>query len=219
MACTDEQRASIRDVVISHTHLDHIAGLPLFIDDLFSTLTEPVCVHASAEAAAVLEEHIFNWSVYPRFSELDNDFGPVMKYRIFRPDDEFRIGDYTVLPVEVNHKVPSCGFIVSDGSAAIASTGDTAPTEAFWQRVNNAGDLDAILIECAFPNEMAELAAISYHLTPSGLASEIAKIGRADCPVFVSNIKPAFRREIVAEIEMLGIDRLEVLEVGREYVW
>ena len=38
MACTDQQRANIRDIVLSHAHLDHIAGLPLFIDDLYSVL-------------------------------------------------------------------------------------------------------------------------------------------------------------------------------------
>ena len=37
MAASSVQQSAIRDVVLTHAHLDHIAGLPLFIDDLFST--------------------------------------------------------------------------------------------------------------------------------------------------------------------------------------
>src|SRR5213080_3623864 len=80
-SCTDLQRSQIRDILLTHTHLDHIAGLPLFIDDLFSKLTEPVRVHATREMIDILERDLFNWSIYPRFSELSNDFGPVIEYR------------------------------------------------------------------------------------------------------------------------------------------
>lgn len=219
MACTEGQKASIRDIVISHAHLDHIAGLPLFIDDLFSTLTEPIRIHAEKSVIEVLETHIFNWKIYPRFSELTNDHGPVVEYVEFGPDPLIKIADLVVSPVEVNHKVPSCGFIISDGVKTIATTGDTAPTETFWRRVNALETLDAVLVECAFPNRLAELAEISHHLTPAGLAGEIAKLDRNDCEMLVINIKPAYRDETVAEIEKLGIGRLKLLEVGRQYEW
>lgn len=219
MACTAEQRANIRDIVISHAHLDHVAGLPLFIDDLFATLTEPIKIHASESVIKVLEEHIFNWSVYPRFSELKNDFGEVMQYLRFEPGKCFNVRHYSVVPIEVNHKVPSCGFIISDGKSTIATTGDTAPTDVFWQRVNALSSLNAVLVECAFPNDLAELAAISHHLTPEGLSGELRKLERNDCNMYVANIKPAYRERTVPQIEELGLDRLAVLEVGREYVW
>jgi cAMP phosphodiesterase len=219
IACSDGQRAGIRDVVISHAHLDHIAGLPLFIDDLFSTLAEPIRVYASTGVISILEEHIFNWSVYPRFSELENDFGPVMKYVEFEPGREFKVGRYSIVPVEVSHKVESCGFIISDGATTIASTGDTAPTEVFWRSVNELDSLNAVLVECAFPDELAELAAISHHLTPRGLAMEIAKLDREECGIYVSNIKPSYREGTISQINELGVERLEILEVGREYFW
>src|SRR5690242_21407826 len=80
MAATDEIRRSVRDVVLTHAHLDHIAGLPLFIDDLFATLDQPVRVHALREVIDVLERDIFNWSVFPRFSELQTSIGPPIEY-------------------------------------------------------------------------------------------------------------------------------------------
>src|SRR4051794_24395347 len=82
-SCSNLQRSQVRDVVLTHPHLDHIAGLPLFIDDLFASLTEPVRVHATDEIVEIMERDVFNWSVYPRFSELSNDNGPVMEYQEF----------------------------------------------------------------------------------------------------------------------------------------
>lgn len=219
MACTEDQRAAIRDIVISHAHLDHIAGLPLFIDDLFATLTEPIRVHAAASVIDVLETHVFNWSVYPRFSELENDFGPVLRYVPFEPGKCFNVGRYRVTPIEVNHRVPSCGFVVSDGESTVAATGDTAPTSVFWDRVNAAERIDAVLVECAFPNELAELAETSHHLTPSGLGREIVKLKRDDCRIYVANIKPVYRDKTVAQIETLSDGRIEILEIGRVYEW
>lgn len=219
MACTDEQRVAIRDIVITHAHLDHIAGLPLFIDDLFPILIEPIRIHASENVISLLEEHIFNWSIYPRFSELRNENGPVMEYVPFQAGQEFAVRHLRVLPVEVNHKVPSCGFVVSDGRTTVAMTGDTAETGSFWNYVNGLETVDALLIECAFPDGLAELAGISYHLTPSAMSRELGKLQRTDCEIFAVNLKPSYRDEIVSQIGALERGRINILEVGRVYEW
>ncbi|HKX84261.1 MAG TPA: 3',5'-cyclic-nucleotide phosphodiesterase [Pyrinomonadaceae bacterium] len=218
MATSAEQKAQIRDVVLTHAHLDHIAGLPLFIDDLFATLDKPVRIHASAEVIAVLERDIFNWHVYPRFSELSNKNGAVMEYRTFRPGVEFGVGNLKVTPIEVNHKVPTTGFVVSNGAGTIALTGDTASMDGFWHTVNAISGLSAILIECAFPDDLADLAEISHHLTPSRLASELKKFEQ-NCPIFVINLKPMYRERIIEQLEGLSIGSLSVLEVGKVYEW
>ena len=82
-SCTELQRRQVRDIVLTHTHLDHIAGLPMFVDDLFSSLERPICVHATREMIDILEKHVFNWAVYPRFSELTNAKGKVLEYHEF----------------------------------------------------------------------------------------------------------------------------------------
>lgn len=217
MATTTEQKKNIRDVVLTHAHLDHIAGLPLFIDDLFASLKSPVCVHATREVVEILERDIFNWSVYPRFSELRNKFGEVLQYETFDDKKEFVAAHLKIKAVKVNHKVPSVGFIISDDKSVIGLTGDTSGMENFWDILNSEQKLDALLVECAFPNEMKDLACSSHHLTPQNLKQELTKFKHAECPVYVINLKPMYFEKITSELEDLKIENLKILAVGKDY--
>ncbi len=219
MSVSGKQREQIRDIVLTHAHLDHIAGLPLFIDDLFAKLSEPIRVHASREAIEVLERDVFNWSVYPRFSELSNDNGAVMEYRPFEVNAEFLVKHLRVRAINVNHKVPTAGFVVSDGTTKFALTGDTAEMDEFWAVVNQEKKLSAILVECAFPNDLEELAEISHHLTPRSLSAELSKFRNSACPIYVINLKPMYRERIIEGIMELELPNLQILEVGKTYEW
>ena len=211
LAISDEQRETVRDVVITHSHLDHIATLPILIDDLFGSLTEPIRVHAAPETIEALETHIFNWRIFPRFSELKNDFGvTVMEYRPFTPRQTFAARHLRVTPIAVNHQIPTCGMLIADNEKSVAFTSDTAENQDFWQVLNAQTALDALLIECAFPDSKSDLARISHHLTPRLLDRELDKL-RHDCEIFVINLKPVYRREIVAELSALNRVRLRVM--------
>lgn len=218
MSASDLQRQKIRDIVLTHAHLDHIAGLPLFIDDLFATLNRPVRIHASASVVEVLERDVFNWSVYPRFSELSNENGAVMEYRPFCREKPFNVSHLKIRAIEVNHKVPSTGFIISDEKTSIALSGDTAEMTGFWEEVNGTENISAVLLECAFPDELEALANLSHHLTPSRVAAELSKC-RVDCPVYIVNLKPMYRDQIIRQLAHLKIEQLEILQVGRVYEW
>jgi cAMP phosphodiesterase len=217
-AITSQQRENIRNVVLSHAHLDHIAGLPLFIDDLYADLKSPVFVYASRDVVEILERDIFNWAVYPKFSELRNDFGEVLKYEEFEYLKEFSINGLKFCPISVNHKVPTAGFLISDATSKIAFTSDTAEMDEFWKIVNAQENINAILIECAFPTRLEEIAKTSFHLTPNRLKTELKKFKNQNaCPIYVINLKPMYYDEICQEINDLGIENLRVFNVGREY--
>jgi ribonuclease BN (tRNA processing enzyme) len=217
MAASEIQREKIRDIVLTHAHLDHIAGLPLFVDDLFASLKKPIRVHAAPEVIETLERDVFNWSVYPRFSELNNQYGEVLNYRPFQSEKVFQAAHLDFKAVEVNHKVPSVGFIISDKKTKIALSGDTAEMNKFWSAVNKEKNLDALLVECAFPDNLKDLAYSSHHLTPKILRAELGKFRHRNCPIFAINLKPMYRQQIVSELEDLQIENLEILEVGRVY--
>lgn len=214
LAASDAQRQQIRDIILTHSHLDHIAGLPLFIDDLFATLKEPINIHSTKEVTEALEAHIFNWVIYPRFSELMNDNGPVLKYLNFRLGSEFEVAHLRLNAIEVNHKVQSAGFIISDGKKRIAFTGDTSEMDHFWDVINGESTLDGLFIECAFPDELAGIAETSHHLTPQKLAAEVAKFTHDSCPVYVINMKPMYREKIIGQLEKLQIKNLKIFPVG-----
>jgi ribonuclease BN (tRNA processing enzyme) len=220
LATSAEQRDKVRDIIVTHTHMDHIASLPIFIDDLFPTLKTPVRIHATPEVIASLERDIFNWNVYPRFSELTNDFGRVMEYVPFPSNgEEFKVAHLTVSAVTVNHIVPTVGLVVSDGKTTVAFSSDTSETEEFWAIVNRAPGLQALLIEASFPDSMAQLADVSRHFTPASLKRELTKLSHNGLDILAVHIKPAYRETIIQELNALKIPGLSVMESDRTYEW
>ena len=216
-ACSDNQRELIRDIVLTHAHLDHVAGLPIFVDDLFSSLSSPIRVHACREVIDDLEEHIFNWSIYPRFSELNNDNGPVLEYSALTNGCTTEVAGLHFVPVPVNHKVPSSGFLISDEATTIAFSGDTSGMDDFWVAVNVQDRIDALFIECAFPDLLTDLADASHHMTPQKLRLELMKFKHTESPIFIINMKPMFRETIVAELNELTLSNINIVDPGRIY--
>jgi cAMP phosphodiesterase len=219
LALTTEQRQKVRDIIVTHPHMDHIASLPIFIDDLFETLKKPVRIYATQEVIDLLERDIFNWNVYPRFSELKNEFGPVMEYVPIPKGEAFKVGHLTVTAVAVNHIVPTVGLVVSDGKSTVAFSSDTSETDEFWSVVNRVPRIDALLIEASFPNSMANLAEVSRHYTPASLQRDLRKLNHNGLDILAVHIKPAYRQMVIDELEALKIPKLGVMESGRTYEW
>jgi cAMP phosphodiesterase len=219
IALTPEQRRKVRDIVVTHPHMDHIASLPIFIDDLYATLREPMRVHATPEVIELLERDVFNWNVYPRFSGLKNDYGPVMEYVPIPTGSEFKVAHLTMTAVPVNHIVPTIGLVVSDQSGAVAFSSDTAETDQLWDVINKAKGLKALLIEASFPNDMAKLAEVSRHFTPASLNEELKKLTHNGLDILAVHLKPTYREKIIEELEQLKISKLHVMEPGKTYTW
>ena len=53
-----EEMLRIDHVLLSHSHLDHIAALPLMLDALGGQRNTPVTVHALPATIAALQQHI-----------------------------------------------------------------------------------------------------------------------------------------------------------------
>jgi cAMP phosphodiesterase len=199
--------------------MDHIASLPIFVDDLFGELREPVRIHATSEVIELLKADVFNDIVYPKFDLLKNDYGNVMEYVPFEPGREFRVAHLTCTAISVNHIVPTVGLLVSDGTITVAFSSDTAETEEFWRVVNQAKTLQALFIEASFPDSMEGLAKASKHLTPSSLRSELTKLNHNGMDILAVHLKPAYREKVIAELNQLNINKLQVMEPGRTYKW
>ena len=219
IALSDAQRQQVRDIIVTHPHMDHIASLPIFIDDLFASLKEPVRVHATQEVIDSLERDVFNWNVYPRFSELRNAHGPVMQYVPIQVGEEFRVAHLRVIATAVNHIVPTVGLLISDERTTVAFSSDTAETQDFWDLLNRTPHIDALLIEASFPNSMAQLAETTRHFTPASLQRELQKLSHNGLDILTVHLKPSYREKLIEELKALGIPRLSVMEPGRTYSW
>ena len=69
------------------------------------------------------------------------------------------------------HTIDSSGFIVAGKDATLAYSGDTGPTERFWELLRAEKNLKALLMEVSFPNREQKLATDSGHHTPRTLAA------------------------------------------------
>src|SRR3954462_1946527 len=133
----DAERGTVRDVILTHPHMDHIATLPIFIDDLFGSLEEPVRVHATEDVCEMIVRDVFNGTVYPPFQDFDNGRTRVMQFVPFRACEEFRVAHLRVKAVPVNHIVPTVGLVITDGATTAAFSGATAATDEFWRLIND----------------------------------------------------------------------------------
>lgn len=206
-----ERLCKVDDIVVSHSHFDHVKDLPLMADLIVGRRDTPVTIHASSECAKTLRENMFNNSLWPDFTRIPTKKSPVLQIKSFRAGATLKIGKYSVRTVPVTHPVESCGFVVTDGHNAVAMSGDTGPTERLWEVLNGTRNLKAVLLETSFPNRLQQLADISGHLTPQTVRTELTKFERNGAAVFLYHLKPAFVPQLKKELEGLPV---EVLELG-----
>ncbi len=213
-----ERLLEVDDIVLTHSHFDHVKDVPLLSDLLVGRRETPVRIHASTACARTLRRNIFNDELWPDFTRIP-DGKPVLEILPFAPTERFRVGRYTVDPVPVEHPVESVGFVLSDGRSAIAVSGDTGPTSAFWKRVNAERRLKALIVELSFPNALQRLADVSGHLTPQTLAAELRKVERNGFPVLLYHLKPAHHAQLRRELAALRLPDVRILSRGDAFTF
>ena len=212
-----EELARIDHVFVTHSHLDHIACIPLLLDSIGGCRSYPITLHALEETIAVLKAHIFNWKVWPDFSRIPTPESPHLRYNSMSVGDEIQLHGRSIVALPANHVVAACGYLVSTDKGALAFSGDTADCNAFWERINATPNLRYLIIETAYRNADKSLAAAAKHLTPSALARGIAQLdGHPD--VFITHLKPGEGLETMAEVQREMPQRtLRMLQKGDEW--
>jgi ribonuclease BN (tRNA processing enzyme) len=221
-ALTIEEQRSIRHIVVTHTHMDHIASLPFLIENIFVGNSEPVFIYCTDKVLSAVRRHLFNNDTWPDFSRIPNHLYPSLRFETIQPEVPFTIvdlpgGDLEVTAVPVNHVVPTIGLLFRQGSSSVVFTSDTGPTERIWQVANAAEDLSAVITECSFPSRLQEIADVSLHLSPTTLAGELAKLNR-DVKVYLYHFKPPYVDELRAELVAADLPHpVEELQQDRTY--
>jgi cAMP phosphodiesterase len=210
-----DQQQRVRHVLISHTHIDHVASLPIFLENVVGE-SPPVTIHATAPVLECLQKDMFNDRIWPNFIALTRDGEPFVKLAAIQPGKTFTIDGLRITPVEVNHIVPTCGFIVEDDAAAAVIASDTGPTDEIWKRANTLPTLKAVFLEATFPDSMSGLAEVAKHLTPATFAAETRKL-KTGVRLIAVHLKARVYGQIVTELNALRLADLEIAKYGEPY--
>jgi cAMP phosphodiesterase len=212
------EQQQIRHVVLSHSHVDHIGSLPIFLENRYRESGPPVEIHGSDAVLGALRKHVFNDCLWPDLEHFGGEVNPFFKLARLQPGDSIELDGVGLTPVSVNHVVPTSGFLLEQDGSTVVLAMDTGPTDEIWRCAVAKGNLRAAFIEVTFPNSMAELARAAKHLTPAMFAAEAAKLPPTTRLIAV-HIKASVYQEVVAELKSLGMPNVEVVVPGKEYVF
>jgi ribonuclease Z len=147
------------DLVVTHFHPDHTAGIPLFLMDLWLLgRTRPLYVYGLSETLDKVEKvmQLYDWRKWPKFFPVIFNRLPTEEMLMIIETPELRLW---VTPVK--HLIPTIGvradFKLQEKSAAYSC--DTEPVEAVTRLAEN---VDILIHEAT--------GAITGHSTPAGAA-------------------------------------------------
>lgn len=201
---TLDEMAGIDHVLLTHSHLDHVAALPLMVDAIAARRSTPLQVHALQATIDALKAHIFNNVIWPDFSVIPTPTAPFIEFHALALGQILQLAGKQVEVLPAVHTVPAVGYAISAGRGCWVFTGDTERNPALWKRLGQL-NVAMLVIETAFSNRERELARRSLHLSPCALASELEFIAPGShYPIYITHTKPAETERIMAEIQGFG---------------
>ncbi|MEJ2574078.1 MAG: 3',5'-cyclic-nucleotide phosphodiesterase [Gammaproteobacteria bacterium] len=196
---TLDEMAAVRHIFLTHSHLDHVAFIPLMLDSIFEERAEPLIIHAQPPTLEALQRHIFNWVIWPDFARLPSSDKPALHYETMTPGQVLDMSggrSFEMIPVE--HAVPAVGYRVACPTGVFAFSGDTSTNDSFWAALNAHERLDLLIVETAFRNADVAISRLAKHYCPSLLAEDLHKL-RHRPDIYITHNKPGEEDIIIAE--------------------
>lgn len=199
-------RRYIKGYLISHAHLDHVAGL--IINAPEDTAKN---IYGLGSTIQTLETHYFTWESWANFA--DQGEPPLLKkyhYKVLAANKEVNITNtsMTVRAFPLSHSnLISTAFLLRHNLDCLLYLGDTGPDKVekshnlyrLWQAIApliKARKLKGIMIEVSFPDEQPDKSLFG-HLTPRWLMNEMndlalltGKSTLKGLPVVIVHLKP-----------------------------
>lgn len=137
--------SEIDGVLITHEHIDHIGGLGVF------SRRHKVPIYAAAGTINEIKK-------VKSLGEYDFDL-----FKEISPDEEFVIGDLSVMPFSIYHDAVSpCGYRINSTGKSAAVVTDLGTYDHYI--VNHLQELDAMVIEANHDIRMLETGPYPFYL-------------------------------------------------------
>jgi len=210
----------VKAYLISHAHLDHIAGLVMN-----SPADSKKTIYGIKPTIRYLKEYIFNGAIWPNFaSEGNKPRLDQYEYQRLQIEEQVAVFNtpFHVEPFLLNHPhdYPSTAFLLEASDHYVLYVGDTSPDALesskrlakVWKKIApliQQNKLHAIFLECSYPNEQPANTLFG-HLDPHYMIEELSQLARYVDPlhpevalknikVIVTHIKKSIFQEKSAE--------------------
>ena len=193
----------IDHIFVTHSHLDHVNSIAFYLDSVGALRPKPVTVYATGPTIETLKRNLFNWVVWPDFTQIPTPEQPSLRYQEIEVGGVIVLDGRKITVLPATHTVPAVGYLLDSGKGSLVFTGDTGPNDALWGVVNRIDNLKFLIIETSFSNKDRRLAEVSQHLCPSTLAEELAKLKRP-AEIYITHLKPSEIELTMQEIEELS---------------
>jgi 3',5'-cyclic-nucleotide phosphodiesterase len=172
--------SGLEALLVTHSHLDHIAGLLLISPMLLGAPPRtPFRLVALPETLEAIAQHLFKPPVWLDLPIL----APVFRPERLPPGQKLKTGTFEIETELLRHPVPSAAFFITAGEATYLHLGDTGPTEAVWERARpllRSRSLRAVAVEVSYPSSLSALGLQNGHLTPRMLVVELDRLAHLD---------------------------------------
>jgi cAMP phosphodiesterase len=210
------EQQQIRAILLTHHHFDHTRDLVTFGAN-GATFPQSVDVYALSQTLDVVNSCLLDGKMYADFSKWPSKEKPFLQLKIIEPFQEQGIQGYDVLPVPLQHTVPSVGYqVTSKDSKSLFYTGDTGPgLAACWQHISP----QLLIIEVSGTNKAQDFLKSVGHLSAGLLKEELVQFRQAKryLPrVVVVHIPSQSQREVEQEVKEVGRELGISIDVGYE---
>lgn len=194
-----ERLSAINSLFVTHAHLDHIAIAPMLIDSTSDSRAEPLVIHALPPTIESMRKHIFNWEIWPDFSQIEINGMYPQAFHSINVGDQFELPEGSVVVGPALHQVPACSYLIIGKRHKIFFSGDTTYTPEIVTFLKKHAPVEHIILECAFGQKEQKIAEASSHMYSKQVVQLMDEINMP-AQFYITHLKPSQRDVIMSEI-------------------